>query len=115
MKRLIRIKLLPVLLALVACQNKPANYQLKKIRTTIENGLQRRPKRAASAQSFLESVLPALEQAVSQKDSTLFRSHFDAMTVTCNVCHVAEKVEFIGIVPPTQRYSPVTLSQIAEQ
>ena len=36
-----------------------ANYQLKKIKVAIENGLQRRPKRAKSAEYFISSPAPA--------------------------------------------------------
>lgn len=50
-----------------------ADYLAKKIRTAIENGLQRRPKRAQSAKTFLTIVLPAVEEAIARRDATLLR------------------------------------------
>jgi hypothetical protein len=44
----------------------------RKIRTTVENGLERRPKRAASAEKFLTMVLPHLSEAIARKDSAMF-------------------------------------------
>ena len=37
-----------------------AEYQVQKIRTAVENGLERRPRRAKSAETFLTIVLPAV-------------------------------------------------------
>lgn len=83
-------------------QNWPyADYQLKKIRTAIESGLERRPKRAASAQSFLTIVLPAVEEAVAKGDRDLFRVRFANLTSTCRTCHEAEQVGFIPVNPPS--------------
>ena len=42
-----------------------ANYQLKKIKVAIENGLQRRPKRAKSAEYFISSPAPARTMSLS--------------------------------------------------
>lgn len=72
-----------------------ADYQLKKIRTAVENGLERRPKRAASAQTFLTMVIPHLEEAIVHKDSAKFWNRFDTFTSTCNTCHKDEQVPFI--------------------
>jgi hypothetical protein len=77
-----------------------AKYQATKIRTAIESGLLRRPKRAASAESFLTIVLPALEDAVAQRDAALFAERFGALTAACNTCHEAEQVAFVRVVLP---------------
>ncbi|MBI4427543.1 MAG: hypothetical protein HY562_00310 [Ignavibacteriales bacterium] len=84
-----------------------ADYQLKKIRTAVENGLERRPKRAASAQTFLTMVIPFLEEAIAKKDTTDFWNRFGAVTSSCNACHQNEKVQFIEVSPPKMRYSVV--------
>ncbi|MBI5472306.1 MAG: hypothetical protein HY961_08175 [Ignavibacteriae bacterium] len=86
-----------------------AKYQAEKIRTAIENGLQRRPKRAASAQTFLTFVLPEMLTAIEKQDSSLFWNRFGALTSTCNACHEAEKVAFINVAPPETRLSPAHL------
>jgi len=75
--------------------------QSQKIRTTIDNGLERRPKRTASAQTFLRMVLPALDEAIARGDQVLFRQRFGALTATCHTCHEAEQVAFVHVSPPT--------------
>jgi hypothetical protein len=84
-----------------------ADYQIKKIRTTVQNGLERRPKRAASAETFLTIVVPALEEAISSKDSGMFWNRFGVLTATCNTCHENEQAGFVHIVPPPVRYSVI--------
>ena len=39
-----------------------AGYQLEKIKVAIENGLERRPKRAKSAEYFLTTILPEMKK-----------------------------------------------------
>ncbi|MBX2991697.1 MAG: hypothetical protein KF749_11085 [Bacteroidetes bacterium] len=84
-----------------------AKYQIQKLRLAVENGLERRPKRAESAKTFLTFVIPEVEQAVDQQDSALFWNRFGALTSTCNACHAAENVAFINVAPPAVRLSPV--------
>lgn len=86
-----------------------AKYQAEKIRLAIANGLERRPKRAASANTFLTFVLPEVLAAVEKQDSSLFWNRFGALTSTCNACHEAEKVAFVNIAPPEERVSPVRI------
>jgi hypothetical protein len=85
-----------------------ADYQIKKIRTAVENGLERRPKRAASAETFLKIMLPSVEEAITRRDSSLLRERIEALRSTCNACHQAEKVEFVRVGVPTVR--PFTAS-----
>lgn len=93
-----------------------AGYQLEKIRVAIQNGLERRPKRAASAETFLTMVLPEVEKAVHTRDRDLFWNRFGALTSACNACHIAEKMEFVVVGPPEVRNSPVqTLSPGIEE
>jgi len=84
-----------------------AAYQLKKIRLAIENGLERRPKRAASAHPFLHGPLAAMDEAVSARDPELFESRFQDLTAGCNACHAMEQVPFFEIHPPETRVSPI--------
>ena len=88
-----------------------ADYQIKKIRTTVQNGLERRPRRAASAETFLTIVVPAVEEAIGTKDSVMFWNRFGVLTATCNTCHENEQVGFVHIVPPLVRYSVVGKAQ----
>lgn len=84
-----------------------ASYQLEKIKLAIENGLQRRPKRAKSAEHFLNTVLPDMQKAVDGKDTAIFNTGFQILTVNCNNCHAREKVPFFTVKIPTTRQSPI--------
>jgi len=84
-----------------------ANCQLSKIKLAIKNGLQRRPKRAKSAEHFLNSVLPAMQEPINNKDTTLFNHHFQLLTAGCNSCHSMEKVAFFFVKPPLEQKSPI--------
>ena len=83
-----------------------AAYQLQKIRLTLANAVERRPRRAASA-SMLDAALEALEQAGTRKDTAVFAAGFRALTATCNSCHAAEKVEFMRVAQPSERPSVI--------
>jgi hypothetical protein len=80
-----------------------ADYQIKKIRTAVENGLERRPKRAKSAETFLTIVVPAVEEAIAKRDATLLQERLGTLRSTCNTCHEAEKVEFVHVGEPQTR------------
>jgi len=80
-----------------------AEYQALKIRTAIENGLERRPKRAKSAETFLTIVLPSVEEAIKQRNATLLRERMGPLRSTCNSCHKDELVEFIHVGEPQVR------------
>ena len=84
-----------------------AFYQLSKIRTAIESGLQRRPKRALSAQHFLNNTLLDMESIIVSKDSTLFVWGFEQLTNECNLCHVLEKVPHFSVKIPLTRQSSI--------
>jgi hypothetical protein len=88
-----------------------AEYQVDKIRLALELSLERRPKRAASAQSFLTNALPAVKEAVLKKDPALFKERFATFTVACNICHVMEKMPFVTVQPPEHRLSPVRFAE----
>lgn len=91
-----------------------AKYHAGKIRTAIENGLIRRPKRAKSAEGFLNYSLPAIEDAIAKKDTALFNGRIQLLTTACNSCHIAEKVEFVTIQIPAHRISPVRFQTVSE-
>lgn len=84
-----------------------AEYQLEKIQKAIENGLERRPKRAKSAEHFLTSILPEMKKSLEKKDSVVFNKNFQNLTVNCNNCHTMEKVSYFSVKKPTDRQSPI--------
>ena len=81
-----------------------AAYQVDKIKLSLENALQRRPQRAKSAQSFLQTILPEMKKSVESRDTMLFNNNFEILTLNCNSCHVAEKVPYFNVQPPSQRF-----------
>lgn len=84
-----------------------AEYQVEKIKQAIEYGLERRPKRAASAETFLKEALPKMEKLVKEKDSVQFLTAYEMLTKQCNACHKEEEVPFFTVKPPLHRQSPV--------
>jgi CRISPR/Cas system CSM-associated protein Csm2 small subunit len=84
-----------------------AEYQLEKIKIAIANGLERRPKRAKSAQHFLTYVLPEMKKSLEKKDTKIFNKNFKTLTLNCNSWHAMEKVPFFSVQIPTDRQSPI--------
>jgi len=84
-----------------------ANYQIQKIKKTIANGLQRRPKRGESAQHFLNVSLPEIERVINTKDTLNFNNSFRTLTNACNNCHTKENVSFFAVKTPIYRPSPI--------
>ena len=84
-----------------------ADYQIEKIKIAIENGLERRPKRAKSAEHFLSYTLPEIKKSIESKDKMIFNKNFQTMTINCNSCHAMEKVPFFNVQIPTERQSPI--------
>jgi hypothetical protein len=85
-----------------------ATYQLEKIETAIANGIERRPKRAASA-AMLGPAIARVREVVERQHSEAFAEAFTGLTNTCNACHVAEQVPFVRVAVPSQRMSPVRM------
>lgn len=85
-----------------------ASYMAEKLGVALQDGLERRPKRRASAEAlFLKSVYPAMLEALKQQDRVLFEGRFDAMRAACNACHIAEDVPFIRVGVPTHQHTPL--------
>lgn len=84
-----------------------AEYQLKKIGIALKRGLERRPKRAASAKEFQSVTIPEMKAALQTKDINEFNKAFDKMTVSCMNCHVLEKVPYFIVQKPLTRQSPI--------
>lgn len=84
-----------------------ADYQAGKIKVAIENGLERRPKRAASSEAFLNITIPQMQEAIKSGDTIVFNRSFRTLTIQCNACHVKEQVPFFQVKPPVSRQSPI--------
>jgi hypothetical protein len=84
-----------------------AKYQLEKLETALRLGFERRPKRAASGQSFLREALPAMQEVVEKADSELFRAEIERLRSACMNCHVLEEVPYFTVELPERRLSPI--------
>lgn len=84
-----------------------AVYQLEKFQKTIENGLQRRLKRAASTEDFLQLALPEMKKAVESGDTLAFTKGFRMFTANCIACHAKEKVPYFTVREPVSGQSPI--------
>ncbi|WP_226389417.1 hypothetical protein [Penaeicola halotolerans] len=91
-----------------------AAHQVEHIEEAIEAGLIRRPEHAESAASFLEYTLPAIDAAIEKKDTVEFAKTFSMLTTACNSCHIKQDHQYVNIVTPTSRMSPVGPMQITE-
>ena len=78
-----------------------ALYQLKKIKLTMEQGAERRPKRKKSYDWFFENAIPAMEKAIEGNDKPI--EAFKVFTAKCVTCHNMEKVEYMPIVKPWEK------------
>ena len=90
-------------------QNYPlANYQWDKIKKAIDNGVMRRPKRKENSQTmFLDTQFKNMREAIVKKDQKLIWQEYNNTKVSCNACHVAEKVPFIEVIDPEYRWQPI--------
>lgn len=84
-----------------------ANYQIDKIRRAVENGLERRPKRAKSSEHFLTHAIPEMKKAINKKDTILFNESFNMLTNSCMSCHKMEKVPYFKVKKPLKRVSVI--------
>ncbi len=84
-----------------------ADYQLTKIKLTLENALERRPKRRASAEALFHASLSEMSRAVTAEERRGFAAAFAGLTVACNSCHRAEGVASFRVEEPSDRPSPI--------
>jgi len=84
-----------------------AKYQAEKMDLAIRLGLERRPKRAQSAQFFLADEIPVMLKAIESKDDETFQKGMDRMRSSCMKCHNLEKVPYFTVEFPEHRLSPV--------
>ncbi len=84
-----------------------AKYQAEKIDLTLRLGLERRPKRAQSAQFFLTDEMPAVLKAIERGTDEIFLQSMHRLRSSCMKCHNLEKVPFFTVEFPEHQVSPV--------
>jgi hypothetical protein len=83
-----------------------AAYQAAKLRLALENALERRPARRASATPFLAGQLAEVEHAIAARDAARIEPRLADLTAGCNACHAMEKVPFFEVRDPGDPGSP---------
>ena len=85
-----------------------AHYQWDKIKKTIENGIQRRPKRKDNSKTmFLDTQYKSMKEVLDKKNEKHIWQEYEKTKKTCNACHTAERVPFIKVVDPQYRWQPI--------
>lgn len=69
-----------------------AGYQTEKIELAMRLALERRPKRAASSEDFLNTDLPAVKKAIESKNAKEMERALDQLHNSCVACHRSEDV-----------------------
>lgn len=86
-----------------------ALYHWNKIKTTIENGYLKRPKRQENADAlFLNAAWSDARDAFASKDPVAAWTGFEQARAACQACHVAEEVPFMNGQPLFDLRAPGT-------
>lgn len=74
-----------------------AAYQWRKIRITIENGIEKRPGRAENArQVFLDATWDEVRTGVESRNLAKASAAYELANSSCQACHVAEQVDYVN-------------------
>ena len=93
--------------ALTRGNHELASYQWEKIRTTIENGIAKRPARAENAEAlFLKPVWKDIDTEIRSGDPKRAWAAFDRAKTACQGCHAAEKVPYMNNQPLFELAAP---------
>ncbi len=84
-----------------------AKYQAEKMDLAIRLGLERRPKRAASAEFFLKDEIPVVLKAIDSRDDQNFQSAMERLRSSCVKCHNLEKVPYFTVEFPDRHLAPM--------
>ncbi|WP_416193096.1 hypothetical protein [Nitrobacter sp. TKz-YC01] len=86
-----------------------ATYHWEKIRTTIENGIVKRPKRRENAEAmFLELAWGDVDADLKSGDPARAWAAFERAKAACQDCHQAEQVPFLNDQPVFDLAAPTS-------
>ncbi len=86
-----------------------ATYHWEKIRTTIENGIVKRPKRRENAEAmFLKPVWGDVDANLKSGDPARAWAAFERAKAACRGCHEAEQVPFLNDQPVFDLAAPTS-------
>lgn len=80
-----------------------ALYQFEKILLDMEMGVERRPARKSSYETFFAAVKEPITTALKDGDRTAWLTAYQAMTGHCAACHATEKVAYIPVARPWEQ------------
>jgi hypothetical protein len=84
-----------------------AGYHWEKVKTTIDNGLMKRPARRPNADKvFLGAPWQDLMTALKSENTAAIGPAFERAKAACQACHVAEQVAFMNDQPMFRRPLP---------
>lgn len=92
-----------------------AQYQAEKIELSLRLALERRPKRAASAQPFLNETVPEVLRAIKTKDGPTLDAAIERLRGGCTQCHRAENVLYMGQLFATIQPTPPATAEAVQQ
>jgi len=85
-----------------------ANYQLEEIEKLVQMVQLARPKRAETAQQFLDSGIPQMHKGVQAQEWQAFKASFTKLSEACMRCHAQNDHAFIVLpTDPKGASSPV--------
>lgn len=84
-----------------------AEHHIEEMEEALKLGLERRPKHASAAVSFLNDALPKMAKAIEAKNQDIFFENYEQMRVSCNNCHKMRDHAFIHVTTPTDYYSAI--------
>jgi hypothetical protein len=84
-----------------------AEYQLDKIELALKLAVERRPKRAASAETFLSEDWDAVKAGLRSRQPERAGESVRRLRTACMKCHVAEQVPFFTVQLPEQRQTSI--------
>jgi hypothetical protein len=84
-----------------------ADYQAGKIELALKLAVERRPKRAASANVFLNEEWPAVLAGLRSRQAEQAAGALERLRTACMKCHVAEQVPFFAVQTPERRLTAI--------
>jgi hypothetical protein len=84
-----------------------ADYQAGKMELALKLAVERRPKRAASASTFLNEEWPAVLAGVRSREAEPAAAAMDRLRSACMRCHVSEEVPFFTVRAPERRLTAI--------
>lgn len=88
-----------------------ADYQMGKIELALKLAVERRPKRAPSANAFLNDDWPAVQAGVRSRKPGPSAEGLDRLRTACMKCHVSEQVPYFTVQTPEHRLTSIRPGQ----